>query len=491
MKNILTIFLFILLLNAVAFSQSSYGRRYNAFSGTMVLTIEGGPTFGMTDYPTTTVDYMGRSQLEYFLPAYSKSSFGFRVLGGAGFISGKDRISSTSFRTKISYVGGGVVYSLSLRDAVFPYLFAGINYLVFDPLGDQGEKLPNNILGLYKKHELNYLGELGLRIMLTDNLSFNLSAGAEISPNDYLDDIVKGTNNDLFFNAMAGVSFAFFTQSDEDGDGVVDSKDMCPNTPRGVKVDALGCPIDSDGDGVPDYLDKCPGTQQKVKVDSHGCPLDSDGDGVPDYLDLCPGTPRGVKVDEFGCPFDMDADGVPDYLDKCPNTPPNVEVDKNGCPVDSDGDGVPDYLDKCPATPKGEKVDASGCPVAIKKEEPKPAKENDVKEIVLSSSANFAFGSSKLLPSAYAALDKIVERMKSNPSTRWRIEGHTDNIGSQKANKKVSLERAQAVLNYFVSKGLDKKRFEVIGLGEAYPIASNSTESGRAKNRRVVIIRIN
>ncbi len=77
--------------------------------------------------------------------------------------------------------------------------------------------------------------------------------------------------------------------------------DECPGTPRGVKVDAKGCPIDSDGDGVPDHLDKCPDTPRGMRVDSEGCPIDSDGDGVPDHLDKCPDTPRGARVDSEGC----------------------------------------------------------------------------------------------------------------------------------------------------------------------------------------------
>lgn len=91
-------------------------------------------------------------------------------------------------------------------------------------------------------------------------------------------------------------------------------------------------PLDSDGDGVIDPNDKCPDTPKGVKVDSVGCPLDTDGDGVPDYLDKCPGTPAGVKVDKAGCPLDTDGDGVYDYLDKCPDTPKDAAVDKNGCP---------------------------------------------------------------------------------------------------------------------------------------------------------------
>jgi len=80
--------------------------------------------------------------------------------------------------------------------------------------------------------------------------------------------------------------------------------------------------MDSDGDGVIDSLDQCPGTPKGAPVDKVGCPLDSDGDGVFDYLDQCPGTPKGVMIDEKGCPlsftlqieFDFDkADIRPQY----------------------------------------------------------------------------------------------------------------------------------------------------------------------------------
>ncbi|MBW1898445.1 MAG: OmpA family protein [Deltaproteobacteria bacterium] len=89
--------------------------------------------------------------------------------------------------------------------------------------------------------------------------------------------------------------------SDSDGDGVLDKFDQCPDTPKGVVVDANGCPLDSDGDGVTDDNDECPGTPSGVKVDDRGCPLDSDGDGVTDDNDECPNTPKGATVDERGC----------------------------------------------------------------------------------------------------------------------------------------------------------------------------------------------
>lgn len=104
------------------------------------------------------------------------------------------------------------------------------------------------------------------------------------------------------------------TPEDSDGDGVPNERDRCPNTPRGVRVDAVGCPLDSDGDGVADYLDRCPNTPRGVEVDAQGCPIeegvepvtpaapgDADGDGVTDDRDQCPGTPRGAIVNDVGC----------------------------------------------------------------------------------------------------------------------------------------------------------------------------------------------
>ena len=61
--------------------------------------------------------------------------------------------------------------------------------------------------------------------------------------------------------------------ADSDRDGVIDERDQCPGTPRGVQVDSNGCPVDSDGDGVPDYKDRCPGTEPGVEVDDRGCPI--------------------------------------------------------------------------------------------------------------------------------------------------------------------------------------------------------------------------
>ena len=128
----------------------------------------------------------------------------------------------------------------------------------------------------------------------------------------------------------------------------------------GFRLVELGSSADDDGDGVPNNQDLCPDSDPCFPVDQNGC-LDSDGDGVADSNDLCADTPPGTWVDQTGCAIpDTDGDGVFDPCDLCPGTPPGTPVDEDGCP-DSDGDGVIDPCDLCPGTPPGTPVDEDGC----------------------------------------------------------------------------------------------------------------------------------
>jgi len=115
------------------------------------------------------------------------------------------------------------------------------------------------------------------------------------------DQILSGEGMGEFVESAFFEKRAVAVRMDSDGDGVYDDMDQCSNTPKGVQVDAKGCPFDSDGDGVYDYLDKCPNTPKGVQVDAKGCPFDSDGDGVYDYKDTCPKTPKGATVNDRGC----------------------------------------------------------------------------------------------------------------------------------------------------------------------------------------------
>lgn len=246
-------------------------------------------------------------------------------------------------------------------------------------------------------------------------------------------------------------------------------------------------PRDSDRDGVPNAADRCPGTGPGQAVDPTGCALqrDSDGDGVLDGGDRCPGTPAGQRVDVTGCNADLDGDGVPNAVDRCPDTPPGSTTDQFGCPParpapDSDRDGVPDDRDRCPGTAPGPPVDGFGCPRPA--EAPRPP-------LVLSG-VTFATGSATLTAPAEAELRGIADSLLARPPVHLEVAGYTDDTGSRVANERMSLARAESVRTFLVRAGVPADLLTARGYGPADPVASNDTATGRARNRRVELHRL-
>ena len=252
---------------------------------------------------------------------------------------------------------------------------------------------------------------------------------------------------------------------DSDNDGVADKDDVCPNVAGLAKF--KGCP-DTDGDGIEDKNDECPQVAGIAKF--KGCP-DTDGDGIKDSEDACPQTPGPVATK--GCP-DSDGDGVLDKDDRCPQVA-GLPAFK-GCP-DTDGDGIPDIDDACPDV-AGTKA-LNGC-AGIS-----DAKKQRLKKITVDiQDKAFQYRRSEVNPAMYPLLDNMVEELKNHPNVVIKITGHTDHLGEEEFNKTLSLQRAQAVEKYLRDKGV-KNKMIVRGEGETKPIAPNTTEAGRRKNRRV------
>lgn len=173
--------------------------------------------------------------------------------------------------------------------------------------------------------------------------------------------------------------------------------------------------------------------------------------------------------------YDDDNDGVPNNRDKCPNTPPGVKVGPDGCPLDSDGDGVPDGLDQCPNTLPGVKVNSKGCAIP---------------QTVELRGVHFEFNKSTLLLDSKAILDRVAVSLLSEPDVKVLLAGHTDSIGSDGYNLKLSQARAESVVDYLAEKGVPRERMSAKGFGESEPVVPNTKPDGsddpdgREHNRR-------
>lgn len=144
-------------------------------------------------------------------------------------------------------------------------------------------------------------------------------------------------------------------------------------------------------------------------------------------------------------------------------------------PKDSDGDGVIDANDECPGTPAGVKVNAKGCPEVGEK-------------LITLEGINFDFDKATIKPEYESILDGAVEALEGNPSVHVTVEGHTDSRGSEAYNQKLSEERAHAVVQYLIRKGIDPARLSPVGRGESAPVRPNDSEANMYKNRRVELV---
>ncbi|MCP2026191.1 outer membrane protein OmpA-like peptidoglycan-associated protein [Flavobacterium sp. HSC-32F16] len=265
---------------------------------------------------------------------------------------------------------------------------------------------------------------------------------------------------------------------DTDGDGVIDKQDACRKVAGPVENN--GCPWpDTDKDGVFDKDDACPDVEGPKE--NKGCPWkDSDGDTLLDNVDACPAV--AGPLENKGCPWpDTDGDGILDKDDACPNEAGLAE--NKGCPsLDADKDGVLDKDDECPLVYGP--ADNKGCP--------KVTKETLAQLKMEAKSIFFTTGKATLsdakLGETSGRLDAIKEILKNYPNAKFTINGHTDNVGNAKANQKLSEQRAKAVMDLLIEKGVNPANLTSKGYGASKPVKSNKTASGRAENRRTEIV---
>ncbi|GAA3971675.1 OmpA family protein [Allohahella marinimesophila] len=350
-------------------------------------------------------------------------------LVGSAMDTGRDDINQDIDRNQLRL---DALYTFSGYDSMKPYLVLGAGHQAYQIKNADNEHETMYNAGVGVKHEIDDFTDLRMdaRTIYTERTE-SMNAAVTVSLN-YL------------FGAKSRA------MQDSDGDGVVDTEDECANTPYDTEVDEVGCEVIGD----------------------------DDDDGVANDVDECPDTEAGADVDEKGCaiPDDSDNDGVKDEDDECPNTPEGVEVDNKGCPLDQDNDGVADGKDECPDTVEGSKVDETGCRIFA------------VEGVETQLRVTFPLNSAILADADLPEIEALARFMKRYPDAKVTIEGHSDSTGEADYNQQLSERRAKAVRDRVVQDyGIEPSRVTSVGYGEARPLADNSTNAGRAANRRVVV----
>jgi len=298
-------------------------------------------------------------------------------------------------------------------------------------------------------------GVLAGRLTLPDTgVAFTVGGGSGFT---------KGYGNTKF-RVFAGVAFSPEVVLDKDGDGILDKFDKCVMEPE-------------DKDGF---------------QDEDGCPdPDNDMDGVGDTTDRCPldAEDKDGFQDEDGCPdLDNDGDGINDPDDKCPNDAEDKDgfQDEDGCPdLDNDGDRIPDAQDKCinePETYNG-KDDEDGCP-------DETLAKVDNGKIIIMQKIFFDTGKATIKPESFPVVEAVAGILKANPQIKKvAIEGHTDDVGNDKHNLKLSDDRAKSVRDWLITTGgVEGDRLTAEGFGETRPAVVGKTKEAREANRRVEFI---
>ena len=343
-----------------------------------------------------------------------------------------------NFSTTLSYAGSlsanitlGNISWRNKKSAIQPYFTAGAGYMSYTPVITYGDGTTVNFKS-GSDPALNGIFvpiELGLKFDFARGVNIELGYQVNFLFADNLDGFNYGGNNDKFSYAHFGVEFALGNSSK--------SQLATHNPVSSMRAEYLG---------QIDNLKK----QLQAQIDSQKVAIAADkarNDGLQRQI---------TALNESNSKYTKD----------------------------SDVDGVPDAFDKCAATPAGTKVDGSGCP--LPKADVKVYVTDDDRKIVKEAIQNLEFdlGKAAIRPQSFESLDKVA-KLLIDKNFSLKLAGHTDNIGTETGNMKLSKDRAEAVRAYLVSKGVNASRIEATGYGSTQPIAPNTTAIGRQFNRRV------
>jgi outer membrane protein OmpA-like peptidoglycan-associated protein len=466
------------------------------------------PLLSSNEYPfehRIKASWIGRAMLRFGMASYLNAEVG----AGYGQYTGYDLVQDY-YKTIFYPVDFRLLIKLT-NDDTYPYLFLGAGGMYYEVDNFPANVSPKDV----QQDGFTAFAPagLGVQIALSNNVHMDLNLGVTITATDNLNYYKEGDAPDAYY--FAGIGFLFGGgPSDDDNDRLMsDREEELGTNPNDPDTDKDGLndgeevmqystdPLnrDSDGDGLTDGDEV-----KKYKTD----PLkaDTDGDGLSDREELIDYKTDPLKKDTDG---DTLNDG--DEVKKYRTDPLALDTDKdslsdgdevakyktNPLKADTDEDGLKDNeeimtyktdpLQK--DTDKGTVDDGT----EVKRGTDPLNVDDDVVKIgkaIILEGIVFATNSAEITPESAEVLRKSLETLRNNPDITVEISGHTDDVGSNASNQKLSQARANSVRQWLINNGVEEFRLVAAGYGEERPIVPNDSPENRQKNRRIEFVRI-
>lgn len=379
-------------------------------------------------------------------------------------------------------------------EIVSPYIYAGIGALYYNV--DTAPPAAQNNVEEEGWSAMIPLG-VGVNFWISQSMAIDVNGGWNYTFSDEINTL-QDDDNDTYLCALIGLKFAPGRgPSDKDGDGLFNKEEKLIGTDKknpdtdgdglndGDEVNTyMTNPLkaDSDGDGLTDAEELNTHSTDPNKPDSDGDQLsdrdevathqtdpnngDTDGDGLNDYDELM------VHMTD---PKNQDSDG--DLLTDADEVSVHMT---DPLSMDTDEGGIDDFAEvergTDPLNPDDDFEEEEMLVVAV------------AAPIVLEGVV-FRSGSAEVQPESEEILQKALNTLIAYPDMQVEIHGYTDNTGSRSLNMRLSLQRAEAVKQWLVDKGIEAERLTAKGFGPDNPIAPNDTREGRQQNRRIEFVR--
>jgi outer membrane protein OmpA-like peptidoglycan-associated protein len=438
----------------------------------------------------------GETELQdklYRFNARAFARYGFVDQAQLEFGVGLGRLAGSGYQT--------LLVPIDLRLVLDPFTFLNWNPYLYGGIGALNYRLEETPSLVAPVNTNGWTGVvpvgLGFQYLLKERILFEASGGYNFTFSDSLKGVSPTGKKDNYFSFLFGLTVTGESGSaDPDNDGLTNDEEKRlgtdPHNP------------DTDGDGLTDGEEV-----NKYKTDPRNA--DSDGDGLSDGDEI-----HKYKTDPNKA--DTDGDGLKDSDEilKYKTDPNKADTDGDGLTdgeevmtyktdplkADTDGDGLSDgdEVHKFHTDPLKADTDGGGVndgdelqhatnPLDPKDDFKKEELKVEVGQAIVLEGVEFASNKADLTPASEDTLAKAYNTLNQNPTLEVEIQGHTDNSGSKSLNKKLSLNRANAVKAWLVKKGIDEKRISTKGFGPEKPIAPNTTTEGRQKNRRIEFFR--